>query len=83
MAVELVPRLDKAGEKKAAEEVFEKVWAFNAALVKEYPKSVRHHQRLAILAVKCGRHEAEGKEHAEVAVRLDPEDEGFRKVVGK
>jgi tetratricopeptide (TPR) repeat protein len=80
---DLVPRLDQAGESKAADQLFEEVWRFNAEILKAYPRSIRHHQRMAQLAQRCGRHVDEGREHAREALRLDPEDAPFRDQVAE
>ena len=83
LVLELVPRLDKLDEKKSADTLFERVWAGNEQILKQYPNSLKHHQRLAILAATCHRREEEGKAHAKVAIILDPDDAAFRAKVGE
>ena len=50
LALELVPRLQQAGRKEAADELFAAVYAVNARVCEDFPQSATHRNNLAQLA---------------------------------
>ena len=68
-----IPALEKLGRKKEADELFEKVYAFYADLLRDYPDWARGRNDLAWLCARCRRKSDEAVKHAERAVALDPE----------
>jgi tetratricopeptide (TPR) repeat protein len=68
-----LPGLEKLGRKKEADELFEKVYAFYAGLLRDYPDWARGRNDLAWLCARCRRKSDEAVKHAERAVALDPE----------
>ena len=74
----LIPQLDGAGEQKAADRLLQQVWQFNSDIIKAHSQSLRHHQNLALLALRCKRHTEDGKEHLKIAIALDPNDTLFQ-----
>ncbi len=75
--IELVPELDKAGEPKKADAVFEQARIFYLALIKSHPESGTLHNSLAWLDAKCARKLEEAKTHALKAVSIDGKNPAF------
>jgi tetratricopeptide (TPR) repeat protein len=73
LAIITVPILMKMGKAKFADEVFDKPWTTYTTLLKEYPDWALGHNNAAWLAARCRRQLDEALQHAQVAVRLDPE----------
>lgn len=79
---DLVPRLDHAGQSQVADQLFATVWDFNADILQTYPRSLEHHQRLALLALRCNRRPDEGRAHARTALQILPQDTEFQTQLG-
>src|SRR5262249_10253744 len=78
LAVHVVPELEKQGQKKDADNLFDRSFAFQARLCKDFPNSSWCHNSLAWLCACCKRDLARAQESAEKAVRLAPEHAGYR-----
>jgi tetratricopeptide (TPR) repeat protein len=74
LAVDLVPELQRSGNKEQADTLFAKVWADLSQVSKDYPKCAMLHHDLAWLAARCKRNLGAGLEHAERAADLDPKN---------
>jgi predicted Zn-dependent protease len=78
LAVHVVPELEKQGQKKDADNLFDRSFAFQAGLCKDFPNSSWCHNSLAWLCACCKRDLARAQESAEKAVKLAPEHAGYR-----
>jgi tetratricopeptide (TPR) repeat protein len=76
LAIELVPELTKRGQKKEADELFNRILAVHEGLCKQYPDSAWAHNNVAWLCARCRRNLDTGLEHARKAVTLEPESAG-------
>ena len=74
LAVAVVPQLDEAGLKPAADGLFAKEYAVNERVCRDFPNSARHHCRLACLSARCGRRLDAGLAHGQRAAALEPGD---------
>jgi len=74
--IELVPMWDKAGRKKEATELFEKYLSVQEKLCAAYPNFSGGHNAVAWLSACCRRNLKSAQEHAELAVRLAPDNAG-------
>jgi len=77
LAETMVPELDKAGRRQAADELLEKVCERVQHVCDLFPESAGHHNNLAWGSAKCGRRLDEAFEHARQAVRLAPENAAY------
>lgn len=78
LAIRLVPALEKKGNKKEADALYQRMRTFKQGLLKEYPESAGLHNSLAWLAGCCRRDLEDGLGHAEKAVKLEPTLAGHR-----
>ncbi len=76
LAIELVPELTKRGQKKEADDLFNRILAVHEGLCKQYPESAWVHNNVAWLCVRCRRNLDAALEHARKAVTLDPDSAG-------
>ena len=72
MAIEFVPKLRDAGDSAAADALFERTWAKQQDLCRDYPKAARVRNTAAWTALRCGRHLDEALKLAEQSVALAP-----------
>ncbi len=69
---ELVPRLDAAGQREAAEELFQEQYRLHVQWCADWPESALLNNNLAWLAARSGRLLDTALKHAERAVQLEP-----------
>jgi len=72
-----VPELAKRGEKRRADELFERVAGLYEQQCKEYPRDGGAHNSFAWLAARCRRQLDRALTHAREAVRLTPDSAGY------
>lgn len=72
LAIELCPRLEAAGRKDVADEIFNGNYAANEAVLADFPRSWQHHNALAWLSARCQRRLDDALAHAKEATRLAP-----------
>jgi tetratricopeptide (TPR) repeat protein len=73
----LLPELEKAGQKKDADELFSRVFDMHVKLCTEYPRCGWGHNALAWVAARCRRQLDQALEHANKAVEISPDNAGF------
>ncbi len=78
LAINLVPALEKAGDKKAADDLFQRVLTVKEQLCKEQPRSATLHNSLAWMCACCRRGLETGLTHARRATELEPTASGYR-----
>jgi tetratricopeptide (TPR) repeat protein len=78
LAIMLVPVLEKAGHREAADQVFSKAFEFHTALTRTYPQCVTAHGAIALLSARTGRALPEALSHARLAVALAPDKPSYR-----
>jgi hypothetical protein len=83
LAIELVPELEKAKLKDAADELFAKAYELNAAICRDYPESGFYHNTVAWLAAKCQRRLDDALTHAKRAVELAPKTAAYIDTLGE
>lgn len=74
---QLVPALEKAGQRAQADALFQKVHAVLAAGVQAYPQSALLHNEIAWQTARCGRLLEEAQTHADRAVALAPNSASY------
>ena len=74
LAIELCPKLEQAGRKDIADELFNGNYTANESVLQDFPKSSSHHNRLAWLSAKCNRRLDDALAHAKEAVKLAPKN---------
>ena len=72
MAIEFVPKLRAAGDAAAADALFERTWAKQTELCRDYPKAAGIRNTAAWTALRCDRHSDEALKFAEESVALAP-----------
>jgi tetratricopeptide (TPR) repeat protein len=72
-----VPDLDKAGRKKEADEIYEKIKAAYEAALRDYGNSADLRNSLAWTMVNCNRDLDEALTHAKKAVEVAPKTAGY------
>jgi Tfp pilus assembly protein PilF len=77
LAIGLVPELTKAGHKKDADELYERVVAVHEGLCKQYPDSPWSRNNTAWLCVRCRRDLDAALAHAQKAVQLEPDNAAY------
>jgi tetratricopeptide (TPR) repeat protein len=77
LVIELVRALDQAKRKTDADKLFEAMFARHQTSCADYPKAADFHNRLAWLAVRCGRQLEVALKHAQQATDLSPDSPGF------
>ncbi|HYT90187.1 MAG TPA: tetratricopeptide repeat protein, partial [Gemmataceae bacterium] len=77
LPITLVPELLKRGEKRRADELFERVAELYERQCKEYPRDGGAHNAFAWLAARCRRQLDRAMGHAQEAVRLAPDSAGY------
>jgi Flp pilus assembly protein TadD len=77
VAEDLVSRLEKAGRKDQADDVFRRVYQVYAETVAAFPQCALVHNNLAWTAARCGRRLDEALEHAQRAVELAPDTASY------
>lgn len=77
LAEDLVPELEKAGRKAEADALFEKVFAANEAVCKDFPKAATWLNNTAWLAARCNRKLDEALGCATRAAELAPDNAGY------
>ncbi len=70
--------LEKAGCKKAADELFDKTAAVLTRVCETFPESALHQNNLAWMSAKCRRKLDDALRRAQRAVALRPESVGYR-----
>ncbi len=80
LPIEVVPALDAAGRRDAADRLFASVADRLESVLERFPRAARLHHDLARLCVACGRRLDRADEHAARAVELDPADEDYRRL---
>jgi predicted Zn-dependent protease len=78
VATQLVPELDRAGHKKDADALFERLRSFKTQLCKDYPNSAALRNSLAWMGATCRRDLENAQKFAERAVALEPSLPGYR-----
>jgi tetratricopeptide (TPR) repeat protein len=73
VAEELVPLMERTGQKDRAEELFQKLHQTYQKATQAYPDCAVLHNNLAWLSARCSRRLEEALAHAERAVELAPE----------
>jgi tetratricopeptide (TPR) repeat protein len=74
LAIDLVPRLEKAGRRKEADELFERALSLRRGILEDHPDASAHHNSLAWLAARTGRELDLALKHAGRAVELEPSE---------
>ncbi len=77
LALDLVPPLQKAGRRPAAEELFGQVLAVNRRVCDDFPRAAGYHNNVAWLAARCNRQLDRALKHAAAAVALVPENAAY------
>jgi tetratricopeptide (TPR) repeat protein len=77
LAEDLIPDLEAAGLKSAADDLFAKVYPPNEQVCVDYPENASAHNNLAWLAARSGRRLPEALAHAQLAVKLEPENAAY------
>jgi hypothetical protein len=77
LAEDLIPELEAAGLRSAADELFESIYLPNEQLCLDYPQHASAHNNLAWLAARSGRRLEEARTHARRAVELEPENAAY------
>jgi tetratricopeptide (TPR) repeat protein len=72
IAEDLVPRLDAAGHRQAADRLFDEQFQAHVRWCEDWPDSAMLNNNLAWLAARCGRRLEEALHHAQRAVELEP-----------
>jgi hypothetical protein len=83
LAEDLVPELEKAGLRSAADELFDKVYASNKQMSEDFPSAAMIHNNLAWLAARCDRRLDEALTHAKLANELSPDNAGYIDTLGE
>lgn len=81
LAVDLVPRLERAGATAEADRLFEQVFNANARVCRDFPRAVEYYHRVARLCLACERRPRDGLRFAEKAVELAPENPGYSRTL--
>ncbi|MCX7664875.1 MAG: hypothetical protein N2112_04960 [Gemmataceae bacterium] len=77
LAIGLVPILDKQGNKKEANEIYNIVKKSYEDLIKDYPNNPELRNSLAWVMVNCIRDLDQARKHSEKAVELSPDSAGY------
>jgi tetratricopeptide (TPR) repeat protein len=77
LPIALVPELEKRGQKKDADKLYERCHAAYARLCHQYPRCAWAHNSLAWLAACCRRDLDEALQHARTALELSPTTAGY------
>jgi len=77
LAEDLVPMLDRAGQREDADKLAAQLLEHHRRLCAKYPRSAFLHNHLAWTAAHCHRHLDEALAHAERAVQLAPHHGGY------
>ncbi|MCG8586601.1 MAG: hypothetical protein MI757_18005, partial [Pirellulales bacterium] len=77
LVLDFLPKLREAKLDKVADELFDKVYAVNEAITRDFPRSAHHHNSVAWLAARSERRTDEALEHAQTAVRLAPDSAAY------
>jgi len=77
LAIDLVPKLDDLGHTEQGDALFEKVYAVEEQVVRDFPESPRARNNLAWLAARCNRRLDEALQHAEKANALAPDKPAY------
>ncbi|MEQ8791040.1 MAG: hypothetical protein RIC55_32560 [Pirellulaceae bacterium] len=77
LAEDLIPELEAADLRTAADELFAKVYAPNRRLCDDFPDNASAHNNLAWLAARSGRRLEEAVHHARRAVELAPDTAAY------
>lgn len=77
LAEDLIPELEAAGMRGAADELFAKVYAPNQQLCDDFPENASAHNNLAWLAARSGRRLEDALHHARRAVELEPDSAAY------
>ncbi len=77
LAIDMVPKLDEAGEKGPADELFERIYAVEEQVCREFPDSPRARNNLAWLAARCNRRLDAALVHAGKATAAEPDNPAY------
>ncbi|MFO0901943.1 MAG: BTAD domain-containing putative transcriptional regulator [Pirellulales bacterium] len=77
LAEDLTPLLLAAGRREQADQLFEKTYASLSSVIDVYPESAFHRNNLAWMAARCHRRLDKALEHAQEAVRLQPDNPSY------
>jgi tetratricopeptide (TPR) repeat protein len=77
LAEDLIPELEAAGQRGAADDLFAKVFLPNEQVCADFPDNASAHNNLAWLAARSGRKLDEALLHARRAVALEPENAAY------
>src|SRR5262249_14790399 len=78
VATQLVPELERAGHRKDADILFERLHSFKTQLCKDHPSSAGLRNSLAWMCATCRRDLENAQKYAERAVALEPSLPGYR-----
>jgi len=73
----LIAELDKAGGTKEADRLFAQLSEFYIDILAKYPESAQHHNNYAWLCVSANRRTEYMQRHAELAVKLQPDNSSY------
>ena len=77
LAMDIVPKLDEMGHHDHGDALFERVYAVEEQVCKDFPESPRARNNLAWLAARCNRRLDEALVHAEKATALSPDNPAY------
>ena len=77
LAIDVVPELERRGNKARADELYNEAMRSQEAALAKYPDSANHHNNAAWLAVNCERDAEKALAHARKAVELQSKNPAY------
>ncbi|QDU22243.1 tetratricopeptide repeat protein [Urbifossiella limnaea] len=79
----MVPELERRGNNKEADELFDRVWAAHRKVLADFPASASSRNALAALGAHCRRELDAARTYAREAVASDPKAAGYRETLAE